>query len=41
MVLLGIVCKIQLKYSKELVDYKVKYTGYNDSWCIKIISLMK
>ena len=26
MVLLGIVCKIQLKYSKELLDYKVKYT---------------
>ena len=27
MVLLGIMCKIQLKYSiKELLDYKVKYT---------------
>ena len=26
MVLLGIVCKIRLKYSKELLDYKVKNT---------------
>ena len=26
MVLLGITCKIQLKYSKELLGYKVKYT---------------
>ena len=26
MVFLGIVCKIKLKYSKELLDYKVKNT---------------
>ena len=26
MVFLGIVCKIRLKYSKELLDYKVKNT---------------
>ena len=26
MVFLGIVCKIRLKYSKELIDYKVKNT---------------
>ena len=26
MVFLGIVCKLKLKYSKELLDYKVKNT---------------
>ena len=44
-VFLGIVCKIRLKYSKELLDYKVKNRktyiinnkSYNESWCIKII----
>ena len=47
MVFLGIVCKIILKYSKELLDYKVKNrkTYYNksdnESWCIKIIFPMK
>ena len=32
MVYLGIVCKIMLKYSKKLLDYKVKNTKtyYND-----------
>ena len=49
MVFLGIVCKIRLKYSKELLDYKVKNTktyiinnkSYNESWCFKIIFPMK
>ena len=44
---LGIVCKIRLKYSKELLDYKVKNAktyynkSYNESRCIKIIFPMK
>ena len=44
MVFLGIVCKIILKYSKKLLDYKVKNTktyiynkSYNESQCIKVI----
>ena len=50
MVYLGIVGKIKLKYSKELLDSKVKnrkkkthiiIMSYNDSWCIKIIFPMK
>ena len=49
MVFLEIVCKIRLKYSKELLDYKVKNRktyiinnkSYNESWCIKIIVPMK
>ena len=49
MVFLGIVCKIRLKYSKELLISKVKNTkthiinnrSYNESWCIKIIFPMK
>ena len=46
---LGIVSKIRLKYSKELLDCKVKNTktyvinnkSYNESWCFKIIFAMK
>ena len=46
MVFLGIVCKIRLKNSKEVLDYTVKNTNtykksYNESWCIKIIFPMK
>ena len=45
MVFLGIVWKIKLKYSKELLDYKVKNTktlfSCNESWCIKTIFPMK
>ena len=51
MVFLGIVGKIKLKYSKELLDSRVKnrkknnthiiIMSYNDSWCIKIIFPMK
>ena len=48
MVFRGIVCKItcKVKFSKELLDYKVKNTktyydkSYNESWW-KIISPMK
>ena len=47
MVFLGMVCKISQKYSKELLDYKVKNKknyynkSYNESWCIKIIFPIK
>ena len=45
MAFLGIVYKIRLKYSKELLDYKVinKYynKSYNESSYIKIIFPMK
>ena len=49
MVFLGIMCKIGPKYTKELLDYKVKNTktyiinnkSYNESGCIKIIFPMK
>ena len=45
MVFLEIVCKIRLKYYKELLDYKVENTktyiidnkSYNELWCIKTI----
>ena len=45
MVVLGIVFKTRLKYSKELFDYNVKNTktyiinnkGYNETWCIRKI----
>ena len=46
MVFLGIMCKIILKYSKKLLDYKVTNTktyikSYNESWGIKIIFPIK
>ena len=46
MVFLGIVCKIKLKYSKELLDYKVKNTktynkGYHESWWNEVLKTFK